>query len=377
VDHLSTIGELEETVLVFTSDNGLFFGEHAIAAGKSLPYEPAVRVPLIIAGPGVDPAQRGTTSDLPVANVDLGATILDLADTAPLAPLDGRSLVPLLAGDAASWEARHPRPVYLMGIGRTELDPGRPTFSGVRTGDGWVYLRWETSPPAVELYDLRTDPHQLENLAGDPSLQVLQARLERQRQLLVRCAGRSCDVPPFGFLDLPGATVPPWFGPARWAEEAGVEVAFPDGTFRPSGRPARGTTIGWLWREAGSPVAAPSAVADVPPSLQSAADWAVEAGVLSAATTDLRPQLVTSRSTWASWLWRRAGRPPGRSAGLPSDVPARHRTRPEVAWLYTDPDGSGPLRAPGGTVPARFLPDTPVTRATAVTWLRRAAAQFD
>jgi N-acetylglucosamine-6-sulfatase len=97
VGALRQTGRLDHTVIVFTSDNGFFHGEHRVPNGKYLVYEPSVRVPLILRGPGI-PA-GGTSREL-VANVDLAATIADAARARPGRVLDGRSLLPF---------ARHPR----------------------------------------------------------------------------------------------------------------------------------------------------------------------------------------------------------------------------------------------------------------------------
>ena len=112
VSALSATKQLDNTVIVFVSDNGFFHGEHRIPYGKYLPYDPSIRVPLIIRGPGF--AKNETNSAL-IENVDLPATILDLAGAKPLRKLDGRSLVPLLENPAAAWprqplRARRVRP---------------------------------------------------------------------------------------------------------------------------------------------------------------------------------------------------------------------------------------------------------------------------
>ena len=85
--------QLADTIVIFTSDNGFFFGEHRIPSGKGRFYEPGIRVPLVIRGPGIE---HGITQRSLVANVDLAPTILDLAGAKPLRPVDGTSMVPLL-----------------------------------------------------------------------------------------------------------------------------------------------------------------------------------------------------------------------------------------------------------------------------------------
>ncbi len=102
---LRASGELERTLIVFTSDNGFFHGEHRVPAGKVLVYEPSVRVPLVVRGPGVP---RGRVDSRLVANVDLAPTVLDAADAKAGRKLDGRSLLVLLAQAAGGTQARHP-----------------------------------------------------------------------------------------------------------------------------------------------------------------------------------------------------------------------------------------------------------------------------
>jgi N-acetylglucosamine-6-sulfatase len=181
IDRLAAQGELDETAIFFTSDNGYLFGQHRIFLNKVYPYEESIRVPLLARLPGQprQPAKVG----VPVNNLDLTATILDLARAAPCTAtgdcriLDGRSLVPLLRG-------RHPR----WGRGRALLiqlgsvrDCGTPTtqigglntfYDAVRTRRHLYveldHLDRETGVcdrPEYELYDLRGDPFQLRNRA--------------------------------------------------------------------------------------------------------------------------------------------------------------------------------------------------------------------
>ncbi|HET9541648.1 MAG TPA: sulfatase [Acidimicrobiales bacterium] len=379
VEDLADTGELEDTVLIFTSDNGLYHGEHRIPGSKYLPYEPAIRVPLIVAGPAVADGLRGTVSDAAVANVDLAATILDLANVEPLAPVDGRSLLPLLTGEPVPWQAgatpsaTHARPIYLMGVGSSIRGNVPQTYSGVRSSDGWSYIRWEDQAGSTELYDLVNDPEQTENLARDPSYRAIRARLERQRHHLVRCAGRSCDVPPYGYLDLPRTGAPPrWFAAARWADAGDVDVAFADGTFGPSRPGPRGRLLPWLWRYAGSPPAAEqvSHFTDVADGLRPALDWAVANGIVGDRSR-FAPARPVTRAVWATWLWRLAGRPAPLPGHRPRDVAAGHPAQAAIRWLVEDPDGAGPLRAVGSSYGnGTFGPADAVSRESAVIWLR-------
>jgi N-acetylglucosamine-6-sulfatase len=180
---LREAGELERTLIVFTSDNGYFHGEHRIPNGKVMVYEPSIRVPLILRGPGVPTGER--RSQL-VTNADLAPTILDAADALPAGRIpDGRSLFPLLADRGLAW-------------GRELLVEGAPGIQAVAyaalRNDRFVYAEHDNGES--ELYDLRVDPHQLDSLDGDLAYASIEARMAERLAALQICAGDSCSRPP-------------------------------------------------------------------------------------------------------------------------------------------------------------------------------------
>jgi len=205
MDSMERSGELENTYVFFTSDNGWHAGEHRLNTGKWTAYEEDIRVPLIVRGPGV-PANR-TLPHL-VLNNDLAPTFADLAGVDPPDFVDGRSLEPLLKDDpppTQDW-----RSAFLVEaateLGPTAVPPlsgdplpenwrrlpredwGRPGLEAVRTGDR-LYV--EYGDGERELYDLRKDPNQLHNLyrTADPGLlRSLQGRLATLRD----CSGPGC-----------------------------------------------------------------------------------------------------------------------------------------------------------------------------------------
>ena len=165
-------GVLRDTLFVFTSDNGYFLGEHRLPDNKINVYEEAVRVPLLMRGPGV---RRNAREPRLTANVDLAATIVDAAGAEPGVELDGISL---LRG----------RPPADRAILLENLATGQPRFTryaAVRT-PRWAYAEYEGGE--YELYDLRRDPHQLRSLRRAKALPALRAKLERLRG----CAGGDC-----------------------------------------------------------------------------------------------------------------------------------------------------------------------------------------
>ena len=182
VNALRDSGELERTLIVFTSDNGFFHGEHRIPNGKVMPYEPSIRVPLVLAGPGVP--QGGRRRQL-VTNADLAPTILEAAGATPGRTQDGSSLFGLLADPGLEWG----RDLLLEGPDGVRA----VAFVALRT---YRYLYAEHENGERELYDLRHDPHQLRSLHADPRLASLQARLAERLAALQVCAGASCSSRP-------------------------------------------------------------------------------------------------------------------------------------------------------------------------------------
>ena len=198
-------GELDQTVFVFTSDNGYFLGEHRIRTGKRMGYEPSIRVPLVIAGPGIP---HGVRND-PTTTPDLTATILDLAGAEAPRPADGRSLVPSFAADRG-WKA----PVVTEGIvgGSPSQDPLKEErgFTDPRTTIGIRTARFKLIRDVsgtVELYDLDIDPNELDSVADDPQYREIRQQLTRLWHKYKDCAGPACSAPlPPGLALSPDAT---------------------------------------------------------------------------------------------------------------------------------------------------------------------------
>lgn len=160
---LKRTGQLRNTIVIFSSDNGFMLGEHGGYSHKSHPYEESARVPFLVRGPGVP--TRGLPDQPLVSNLDITATILAAAD-APLSDLDGRPLQELAGG---GWRKRvlveHPVRGWSM----------------VRDGD-LVYMDRARSE---EMYDLADDPYQVSGLQNDP------ARAEQMADLSRKLAGLS------------------------------------------------------------------------------------------------------------------------------------------------------------------------------------------
>jgi N-acetylglucosamine-6-sulfatase len=225
VQSLKDKGILDDTYIIFSSDNGFFRGEHRIVTGKYLPYDPASRVPLIIRGPGI-PA-GGVSNEL-VWNGDIPQTILQIASGSQMDSLDGRSFLSyaenpwqrstrpvLLEGDtgpggtgaesaqSSSARAREAR-VHVAGrkgVDNLEQEPDAiksatntdtaPAYRSIRT-DRYEYTVYANGQ--TELYDMKHDPAQLHSLALDPRYRPVRKWLYAQLVPLSSCSGLSCRV---------------------------------------------------------------------------------------------------------------------------------------------------------------------------------------
>jgi arylsulfatase A-like enzyme len=163
LDRLAMQGRLDDTVVVFLSDNGLLLGEHRLD-NKVRVYEKSIQTPLAIRYPRV--FRAGAVDERLVANIDLAPTILELAGLPVPADANGRSLAPRRS--TAGW-----RTALLI-----EAWPDDTAYAAAHTGDA-VYV--ETEGDLAEYYDLRSDPYQLANRAGDSTVA---AEVERMRQRL-------------------------------------------------------------------------------------------------------------------------------------------------------------------------------------------------
>lgn len=188
IEALDDTGRLDDTYIFFLSDNGWTAGQHRLPAGKGLPYEESVRMPLYVRGPGVP---EGVALEHLVDNVDIAPTLAALAGTTAPADIDGRSLAVLLRERPPmpeQWRQAYPL-FYTRGADGEEGEKGTwPSWRGVRTRTH-AYFEWATGER--ELYDMRTDPYQLSNIAAAAPADLLR-RLAGLTASLNRCAGAAC-----------------------------------------------------------------------------------------------------------------------------------------------------------------------------------------
>jgi N-acetylglucosamine-6-sulfatase len=186
IAELRASGELDETYIFFTSDNGFHLGQHRLPPGKRTAYEEDIRVPLMVRGPGV-PA--GGVRKHQVLNNDFAPTFAELAGVTPPAFVDGKSMVPLLDTSppteggwrtgvlTENWRTR--------GVGGTS---DAPTYKALRTQN---FLRTRYVNGERELYNLRRDPYQLRSGNPNKTPQLVRG-MDKQLDKLATCHGAEC-----------------------------------------------------------------------------------------------------------------------------------------------------------------------------------------
>ncbi len=151
-------GALDDTVVVFTSDHGYFYGEHGLNEERRLAYEETIRIPLVVRFPRL--ASAGTTLGEMALNIDLAPTLLDIAGLTPHRDIQGRSLVPVLKQKARNW-----RSSFLVEYFTDTVFPRirNMGYVAART-PRHKYIQYRELPGMDELYDLEKDPYEETNL---------------------------------------------------------------------------------------------------------------------------------------------------------------------------------------------------------------------
>ena len=221
LDTLGSVHRLRNTYVIFTSDNGFFYGEHRLTGGKFLAYEPATHLPLVMRGPGIKP---GASTGQLASQIDLAPTILELAGVKADKSLDGTSLVPFFRDPSlrtrrpllfesfvetndvqANGEAPDQQtPVYTPTARRASASPSAHAsiiappkdYEGIRLGP-YKYIEWPDGEK--ELYDITKDPYELNNIVRQPNYFPIRAFLHAQLIRLETCVGHTCreSAPPF------------------------------------------------------------------------------------------------------------------------------------------------------------------------------------
>lgn len=232
---LEKTGQLDNTYVLFTSDNGFFFGQHRVPTGKFLPHGASGQVPMLMRGPGL---KAGVHSGELTSNADLAATIADIGGADPDLPLDGRSMLPY-GRDPNSRSGRPVLQEIAEGARRSPVNspagggsspasgppPRDDSSAGRAAGDGDLDQDGEASSPVPkrgdvrrgghasaayeairterylyiryvrggrELYDLAKDPHELTSRHDDPDHGKIRTFLDGQLDELQGCVGAEC-----------------------------------------------------------------------------------------------------------------------------------------------------------------------------------------
>ncbi len=189
---LKETGQLDNTLLVFAGDNGMFLGEHGMTDKRTM-HEESIRVPLLVRYPAL--VKGGTVIAEQVLNIDLAPSVLDVCGATPLRNIHGRSWKPLLAGDARAW-----RTAWFYEYNYEKQFPYTPNVRGVRT-DTWKYVHYphgDGGPDRhkAELYNLEDDPGEAKNLIDDPACADTVATLKKELARLMQETGALPDKMP-------------------------------------------------------------------------------------------------------------------------------------------------------------------------------------
>lgn len=189
LDALAARGELGNTYIFFASDNGLQLGEHRLGS-KATVYDEAVRVPLVVRGPGI---AAGDAVDLMVYNHDLATTFAAIAGATTAPFVDGVSLLPLLDPATRPAASAWRRSVLLEHRAHNDKPKTQPDAFSIRTNN-YQYVEYASAAQRCELYRIAADqdPYRLTNRCDDPALASVQARLAARLRDLQRCSGNEC-----------------------------------------------------------------------------------------------------------------------------------------------------------------------------------------
>lgn len=177
LDALARTDRLDNTLIIFTSDNGYLLGEHGRFTDKRFAYDESIRIPFVLRYP---PLVEGRSRiDEMSLNVDVAPTLLELAGVEPVTRMHGWSLLPLLRGEDVEW-----REAFLAEHFLEKVVPAAPAWKAVRT-DEWKYIHYPDLEGMDELYNLKEDPRETRNLISDPPSQAMLQRMQIQMERLL------------------------------------------------------------------------------------------------------------------------------------------------------------------------------------------------
>jgi arylsulfatase A-like enzyme len=193
LESLEKRSQLDDTLVVLTSDHGYFYGEHGLDAERRLAYEEGIRIPLLMRYPRrIRPRSRLEQMAL---SIDIAPTMLELGGVRSAAPIQGRSLVPTLEGRKAEGHKTTGRKTawrdaFLIEYYSDTVFPRirKMGYKAVRT-ERWKYIHYVDLQGMDELYDLREDPYEMNNLIAKPAAQAERKALQDRLRRLLRETG--------------------------------------------------------------------------------------------------------------------------------------------------------------------------------------------
>lgn len=182
-DALKETGQLDNTVIVLTSDNGYFYGEHGLSVERRLAYEESIRLPLLVRYPGL--IKANTILEACVLNIDIAPTLLALASVPVPGNMQGHSLVPLLRGKRNEW-----RRSFLIEYYSDRVFPRifKMGYQAVRN-ERWKYIHYLELDGVDELYDLKADPYEMKNVISQPHTEQTLKAMRKELEELLRRTG--------------------------------------------------------------------------------------------------------------------------------------------------------------------------------------------
>lgn len=174
---LESTDQLDNTIFIYTSDNGFLMGEHGRFNNKRVAYEEALRVPFLIRYPAL--VRSGSIREEMVLNIDVAPTLLELAGVKSVIPMHGESFVSLFQNANSPW-----RKAFLAEYFLEKVAPITPTWQAVRTSD-WKYIHYPEMEGMDELYHLKADPKEVRNLINSPEQRTRLKEMKAQLQDLL------------------------------------------------------------------------------------------------------------------------------------------------------------------------------------------------
>ena len=176
-------GELNNTIVVFTSDHGYWYGEHCLDDERRLAYEEAIRIPMLVRYPPT--IKAGTKPQQLVLSIDLAPTLLEMAGVKPGKHLQGKSWVPIFAGKARAWRSSFLVEYYSDSVFPRIVKMG---YKAVRN-QRYKYVHYTELEGMNELYDLVKDPYELHNIIDDPKMTASLKEMKKELNRLLQQSG--------------------------------------------------------------------------------------------------------------------------------------------------------------------------------------------